>query len=216
MQSALRTLIRQMTEGFTLIVEDTEMRLSSFRTFTVGAVLAASMGIAGFAGVAAQETTPANGHPVQIMEGTCADLSPTSAVELMNLMPVGVEVDDNGDVKETPEVRGTLTAGDVTYSESDDIDFEWETMLGAPHAIVVYESEDNMESFIACGDIGGVVFDDDGDQMVVGLNAVGDSGYGGIGFLSNDEDGQADVEVYLGGPVKTTDDGSNVVATPEG
>lgn len=192
------------------------MRLSSIRQFIAGAALAASIGIGGGAAAIAQDATPQNGHPAHIHMGTCTELDPNPAAGLFNLLPIGVERDDDGEIAETPEVRGTLTVGEVTYSESDDIEYSWDEMLASPHAIVVHESEDNMDNYIACGDIGGVVFDDGGD-MVIGLKPVGDSGYSGIVFLESDDDDQVDVEVYLSGPVTDSEDGGEtVVATPEG
>lgn len=193
------------------------MTVSSIRKFVLGTALAAAIGMGGAAGVMAQNATPLNGHPAHIHAGTCADLDPTPVAPLVNLLPLGVERDDDGEVSETPEVRGTLTVGDLTYSETDDIEFTWEEMLGAPHAIVVHESDDAMENYIACGDIGGVVFDDDGEDMVIGLKPVGDSGYSGIAMLSSDDDNEVDVEVYLSGPATdAVDDGSTVEATPAG
>lgn len=192
------------------------MALSSVRRFVAGSVLAATIGLGGAASVIAQDTTPASGHPAHIHAGTCAELDPSPVANLYNLYPIGVERDDDGNLDETPEVRGTLTVGSLTYSETDDIEFSWDTMLGAPHAIVVHESEDYMDTYIACGDIGGVVFDD-GDEMVIGLKPVGDSGYSGIAMLSSDDDDEVDVEVYLSGPVSDgSTDETTVEATPEG
>ena len=192
------------------------MGISSVRKFVAGAALAASLGLGGAMGLAAQDATPVNGHPAHIHAGTCAELDPVPVADLYNLLPLGVERDDDGEVSEQPEVRGTLTVGALTYSETDDIEFEWDAMLGSPHAIVVHESEDHMDTYIACGDIGGVVFDD-GDDMVIGLKPVGDSGFSGIAFLSSDDDGEVDVDVYLSGPaLDTVEDDSTVEATPEG
>lgn len=192
------------------------MGISSIRRLVVGGVLAAAIGMGGAMGMSAQDSTPSDGHPMHIHAGTCADFDPSPAVGLYNLLPIGVERDDDGEIAETPEVRGTLTVGDVTYSETDDIEFTWDDMLGAPHAIVVHESDEYMENYIACGDIGGVVFDD-GEEMVIGIQPVGDSGYSGIGMLSSDDDGELDVEVYLSGPpAESEDDGETDSATPEG
>lgn len=191
------------------------MAISSIRKFVAGTALAAVIGIGGAMGVIAQEM-PANGHPAHIHAGTCADLDPVPVADLYNLLPLGVERDDDGEVSEQPEVRGTLTIGALTYSETDDIEFEWDAMLGSPHAIVVHESEDHMDTYIACGDIGGVVFDD-GDEMVIGLKPVGDSGFSGIAFLSSDDDDEVDVDVYLSAPaMDAVEDDSTVEATPEG
>lgn len=190
------------------------MRTSSVRNMLAGVALAATIGMGG-AGVAlAQDTAPAEEYPVHILEGTCADLSPTSVVELENLLPMGVDRDDD-DAELKGEMRGTLTVGTITTSESDDVEFEWDTMLGGPHAILVYASPSDMESFVACGDIGGVVYDDD-DKLVVGIHPVGDSGYSGMAFLEKDDDGQSDIEIYLSSPASTEGDaGTSVVATPE-
>ena len=190
------------------------MSISSIRKFIAGAALATTIGLGGAAGVIAQDSAPSSGHPAHIHMGTCADLDPAPVAPLFNLLPIGVERDDDGEVAETPEVRGTLTVGEVTYSETDDIEFAWDEMLAAPHAIVVHESEEYMENYIACGDIGGVVFD---DEMVIGLKPVGDSGYSGIAMLSSDDDDEVDVEVYMSAPSSESDDsGETVEATPEG
>lgn len=193
------------------------MNVSSIRKFVAGAALAATIGFGGAAGVIAQDSTPTNGHPAHIHAGTCAELDPAPVADLFNLLPIGVERDDDGTVSETPEVRGTLTVGDVTYSETDNIEFTWDDMLSSPHAIVVYESEDNVDTYIACGDIGGVVFGDDDDEMVIGLHPVGDSGFSGIALLDADDDDEVDVEVYMSAPTSDgEEDGTTVVATPEG
>lgn len=193
------------------------MNVSSIRTFVAGAALAATIGIGGAAGVIAQDSAPPSDHPAHIHAGTCADLDPNPVAPLFNLLPIGVERDDDGEVAETPEVRGTLTVGDVTYSETDNIEFAWDDMLASPHAIVVHESEEYMENYIACGDIGGVVFGDDDDEMVIGLHPVGDSGYTGIAMLDADDNGEVDVDVYMSAPVGESEDGVETVeATPEG
>lgn len=189
------------------------MRTSSVRNMLAGVALAATLGFGGAGAALAQDTAPAEEYPVHILEGTCADLSPTSVVELENLLPMGVDRDDD-DAELKGEMRGTLTVGTITTSESEDIEFEWDTMLGGPHAILVYASPADMESFVACGDIGGLVYDDD-DKLVVGIHPVGDSGYSGMAFMEKDDDGQVDIEVFLSSPASTEgDSGTSVVATP--
>lgn len=189
------------------------MRFSSIRQFVAGTALAAVIGIGGAVGVSAQDSTPVNGHPAHIHAGTCAELDPSPVVGLFNLLPHAVEQDEDAD---TPERRGTLSTAEVTYSENEDVSLEWEAMLASPHAIVVHESEDYMDNYIACGDIGGVVFDD-GEELVMGLHPVGDSGFSGIVFLSRDGDDEVDVEIYMVGlPTDSSDDGTTVEATPEG
>lgn len=186
------------------------MQFSSIRRFVVGTALAGAIGLGGGAVALAQDVTPAEGHPSHIHVGTCAELDPNPVAPLDNLLPIGVDPDSDDAI----ETEGVITVGPVTYSESDDIEFDWETMVGSPHAIAVHESEANIQNYIACGDIGGTVWDDDGKEMVIGLHPVGDSGYSGIAILSEDDDGEVDVEVYLSG-APVVDDPA-VEATPEG
>lgn len=194
------------------------MRLSSVRQFVVGTALAATLGLGGAAGVMAQDMEmDMNGQPAHIHVGTCADLDPNPVAPLNNLLPVGTERNDDGTIDEEaemPESMGVLTTGPVTYAESDDVEFAWEDMLATSHAIAVHESETNIQNYVACGDIGGVVFDDDGNKMVVGLQPVGDSGFTGIAILSEDGDGNVDVEIYVTGA--PSDGDADVEATPQG
>lgn len=189
-------------------------RFTSIRRFVVGAALAASLGIGGGAAVIAQDAEAELSQPAHIHAGTCAELDPNPVAPLDNLLPVGVDPDDeDGDDAEL-ETLGVLTNGPVTYSDSEEIEFSWDDMIGSSHAIAVHESEQNIQNYIACADIGGVVFDDDGDKMVVGLQPMNDSGFTGIAILEKDDDGQVDVEVYLAGA--PTENDADVEATPQG
>lgn len=193
------------------------MRLTSLRQSVLGFTLAGVIGLGGAAGVLAQDDAAAEGNPAHIHVGTCADLDPNPVAPLNTLMPVGTENDDddNDDAEATQEVMGVLTVGPVAHSESDEIEFSWEDMLASSHAIAVHESEANIDNYIACGDIGGVVFDDDGNKMVIGLHPVGDSGFSGIAILSEDGDGEVDVEVYVTGqPTSDEAPEDEVEATP--
>ncbi|MCO5227138.1 MAG: hypothetical protein M9934_02480 [Thermomicrobiales bacterium] len=153
-------------------------------------------------------------HPAHIHLGTCADLDPNPVAPLQSLLPIGVNPDD--DDVQTQETLGVLTVGPVAYSETDDVDFDWDAMLETSHALAVHESDENIQNYIACGDIGGVVFSDDDDErnLVIGLHPVGESGFSGIAFLSKDDDGDVDVEVYLVGAPSDANAAPDVSATP--
>lgn len=186
------------------------MRPTSIRQFVLGTALAGAIGLGGGIGVLAQDPPMPEAHPAHIHVGTCAELDPNPVAPLNNLLPVGV--DPEAEEPEALETLGSLTAGPVSTSQSEDVEFEWETMLGSSHAIAVHESETNIQNYIACGDIGGVVFDDEGNKMVVGLHPVGESGFSGIAILSEDGDGMVDVEVYLTG--QPADGSAEPAATP--
>ncbi len=190
------------------------MRFVSLRKVAVGTALAGVIGLGGAAGAIAQDTATVTNHPAHIHLGTCADLDPNPVAPLESLLPIGVNPDD--DDVQTQESLGVLTVGPVAYSESDNLELEWDAMLESSHALAVHESEENIQNYIACGDIGGVVFSDDDDEnnLVIGLHPVGDSGFSGIAFLSKDDDGEVDVEVYLVGAPSGENAAPDVSATP--
>jgi hypothetical protein len=71
-----------------------------------------------------------------------------------------------------------------------------DAILGADHAINVHLSAEQIDTYIACGELGGVL--DAGGTLVVGLREESDSGYTGIAFLSPGVDGvSTDVSVFI-------------------
>jgi hypothetical protein len=180
-------------------------RFGTIKHLAVGALLASTVAIGG-AGVAAQDAQPVESHPEHIHKGTCAELDPNPAAPLQNLLPIGADPDDlEASVAELEPV-GVLTAAPIYYADSEDVDMKWDDMLAESHAINVHKSDQEIQTYIACGDIGGVVVD---DKLVIALHPQNDSGYSGIAILEKDDD-SVDVEVYLAGP--TTE--NEPVATP--
>jgi hypothetical protein len=185
-------------------------RLGTIRNLAAGAMLAGAMAIGGAGLSLAQETTTTvESHPSHIHAGTCAELDPNPAAPLNNLLPIGVDPDDiEGSMAELEPV-GVLTASPIFYADNEDVEFSWDDMLAESHAINVHLSDQEIDQYIACGDIGGVIVDD-GEKLVVALHPQNDSGYSGIAILEKDDDDNVDVEIYLAGPM--TDNAP--VATP--
>jgi len=181
-------------------------RFASLKHLTLGVVLLGSLGLGSSGFVLAQDdeeeaVTPS--HPAHIHAGDCVDLDPNPAAPLNNIEPLLNDSDDDN----ANEPQGYLTAAKVLYSDSEDVDLAFDDVLAETHSINVHESDENIENYIACGEIGGVVVD---DQLVISLHAQNDSGYTGIAILSKDDDGNVDVEVYLAEPA----DGEGPAATP--
>ncbi|MGC4105433.1 MAG: hypothetical protein QM753_03635 [Thermomicrobiales bacterium] len=164
--------------------------LTSIRAFTVGLLLAGST-FAGAVGLAAaQDSTAATtteSHLAHIHKGTCANLDPAPQQNLNNVEP---RKDDDDD--KTPEPQGILTAPQVLYSATE-VDMKLDDMLSEAHAINVHLSAEHPEVYIACGDIGGTVIDDD---LYIGLAPQNDSGYYGVAKLHKDGD-KTHVEIFL-------------------
>ncbi len=165
-------------------------------TILIGSIVGAGAGVA----LAQDDTTTTEpSHPAHIHAGSCADLDPNPVAPLNNVTPRLNDDDDDDDSNNA--AQGTLTAPRVLYSESDDVELSFQDdVLASSHAVVVHESEENIQNYIACADIGGVVVD---DELFVSLQPVNDSGYTGIVKLDADDDGEVDVEIFLAEPAST-------------
>jgi hypothetical protein len=131
------------------------------------------------------ETTGAT-HPVHIHAGTCAELGEVVYPLVDLAMPEG-------------EHTGPDSAVPVTLSENI-VDAPLQEIIDGGHAINVHLSNDEIDTYIACGDIGGVITTDEGgrQEMMIGLAEQNDSGYSGTVWLGPSADGaQTEVSVIL-------------------
>ncbi len=128
-------------------------------------------------GVTAQEMVEVS-HPSHVHQGTCADLDPSPEYPLANVEPVSPDA-------EPGSVEVGVTSLDVSLND----------LVAEPFAINLHESAENVENYIACGDITGAVVD---GTLVIGLNEQNDSGYSGVAVLSAANSGGTDVTIYLG------------------
>lgn len=132
-------------------------------------------------------------HPVHIHTGTCAELGDV-VVPLLDLVaPEG-------------ERTGPESAVPVTLSENI-VDLPLQDIIDGGHAINVHLSNEEIGTYIACGDIGGVITTDEGgrQEMMIGLAEQNDSGYSGTAWFGPSEDGaQTEVSVILLEPAATS------------
>lgn len=126
--------------------------------------------------VSAHESGP---HPVHIHTGTCEDLGDVVAPLESLAQPEG-------------DATGPDSARQADRSQTT-VDLALTDIIEGGHAINAHESEENISTYIACGDIGGVVVD---DTLVIGLGELNDSGFTGIAVLEENGE-QTDVSVYL-------------------
>ena len=176
-------------------------RPAFWKNLALGLVLVGGLGVGGTSLVLAQdEEEVAPSHPAHIHDGDCATLDPNPAAPLNNLEPRLNETDAEGEDDNPNEPQGTLTATAVLYSNSEDVEIAFDDVLASSHSINVHQSDEDIQTYIACGEIGGVVVD---DELVIALHSQNDSGYTGIAILSKDDDGNVDVEVYLAEPGET-------------
>ena len=163
----------------------------------------------GFVASAQDESAPS--HPSFIESGDCSNLDANPMATLNNVELIGTATeDDDSSEEEDRQVEGTLTAAPVLTSNSEDLDLSFDDMLAESHSVTVHLSDDDLQTYVACGEIGGLVVD---DQMVIALHEVDGSGYNGIAMLAKDGDGNVDVTIYLAGPAATDSESD---ATPAG
>ncbi len=160
-------------------------RQRSTRTMALGAVLAAML-LATSAGHSLGHAE--HGHPARIHEGTCEELGRVA----YRLNGVGGSVDlDNAPVELPAEINPD-TAYQVMISETM-IDGSLDDLLAADHAVMVYESDDNMRA-ISCGNLGGAM---SGDTLISGLAESGIPGHLGFAIFMADGE-QTKVSLILG------------------
>ncbi len=183
-------------------------RFSILKSIAVAGLVAGSFGMAGTGSALAQDEESTASHPIHIHAGTCEELDPNPLAPLDNMVP---RINEDAEDESDNQPVGVLTAPNVLVTSSDEIDVAWDDMLAGSHAINVHLSDEEVQTYIACGDIGGVVVD---DQLIVALQPLNDSGYMGLAIFQQDGDGNVDVPaVYLFEPVASNEP-AEVEATP--
>jgi plastocyanin len=162
------------------------LRRSFGRSTRIGSVIALSALALLVPGLAAQDDE-AEVHPAHIHTGTCAELGDVVA-PLTDIAHVGADAEMTGAASAIP-VKGSVTVVDMPLQE----------IIDGGHAINVHESAEAIDVYIACGDIGGAVTMDEGEEeneLIIGLGELNDSGHTGIAWLGAEGD-QTRVAVYL-------------------
>jgi plastocyanin len=121
-------------------------------------------------------------HPAHIHSGSCDNLGDI-------VVPLTDVVENTAG-----EVFGSDQAVPVEVSDTDDIELSLSEILSAPHAINIHQSAEDIQIYIACGDIGGRVIDGD---LLIGLQEIDGSGHQGVARLETDDDDETEVTIYL-------------------
>lgn len=177
----------------------------SIKSLALTTLLSGSLLLGGAGAALAQDEEATVAFPNHIHAGTCDDLDPNPVAPLNDITEWKNDTDDES----ANAVQGVLTAA-LVYRGETDVEISLDDILADSHSINVHESQENIQNYIACGEIGGIVVDDDGtDTLVISLRPLNDSGYFGFAFLTADGD-NTNVKVWLAEPAATPD----VEATP--
>jgi hypothetical protein len=131
--------------------------------------------------------TEAEAHPVHIHSGTCDQLGDVVYPLADVTVPSG-------------EQMGATGSYEVKLSEVNHIDVPLQEILDGEYAINAHLSAEEIGTYIACGNIGGVVHErenGEGMELVIGLAELNDSGHVGIAWLGDDGEGGTNVSVTL-------------------
>lgn len=128
-----------------------------------------------------QDDNPA--HPAAFHTGSCDSPSDEAAYTLAT---VGPQENDEGEPVAAADTLGQLTTSPV-LSGAGLIDAPLESLVdeGNPYVLVVHESEQEMDSLLACGEVAGPVVD---GQITLALRPLNDSDYAGLAVLGTTED----------------------------
>jgi hypothetical protein len=164
------------------------------------AVLTVALGfvLGGTATVAAQDATqtptpaqaqaPATSafatYPAAIHEGTCQQPNKEPAYKAGDVKPF---TDDSGKPIDQSQYQGVLTGPPVLTTTETSIDANFDDLVNKdnPHVLIVHQSADQFDTYIACGELGGPVQD---DQLVVALRPENNSGFAGTALIKKDGD----------------------------
>ena len=131
--------------------------------------------------------TEAEAHPAHIHSGTCDQLGDVVYPLADVTYPTG-------------EQMGAGGGHEVKISEMNHVDAPLQEIIDGGHAINVHISAEEIGTYIACGNIAGIVHDrenGEGKEIVIGLAELNDSGHVGIAWLGDDGKGGTNVSVSL-------------------
>lgn len=164
------------------------MKLGRLMTATAGAL--ALIGTVALSGPAtwAQDGTPEAEaplapRPVHIHSGSCQELGDV-------IQPLADLTAPEGDRV------GQGRRADLAETSFTSVPLTLEAILAEDHAINAHLSAEEIGTYIACGNIGGVL--NDAGELVIGLSEDSSSGYTGIAYLSPGADGvSTGVSVFI-------------------
>jgi len=161
-------------------------------TLAAGALALFAVTFATLPAALAQDATPVAGtpvaeasvaRPVHIHNGDCVNLGEVVAPLVDLTSPVG-------------QPAGQADLATVAESSFTIVPITMDALLGSNYAINVHLSADQIGTYLACGEIGGVV--NANGELVIGLREMTNSGYTGIAFLTPGIDGAStNVSVFI-------------------
>ncbi len=141
------------------------------------------------------------GRPAHIHSGTCEGGGVGPIVQALNNVAA-----PEGDAEGQEQ-------GVTAESSFTSVPLALEDILAVDHVINVHLSGEEFETYIACGEIGGVR--DDAGNLAIALKEANNSGFAGVAYLSQGEDGvSTGVTVFLVEGLTEIDTDTSPAASP--
>ena len=160
----------------------------------------------------AQDATPAGtpgmgemAHPGHIHAGTCDQLGDV-VFPLEDAVYGGAMGTPMAGMDSMMATPGAGMGGGRVAQSTTEVEASLDDILAAEHAINFHESAENIQNYIACGDITGTA---EGGMLEIELEELNDSGYEGRATLEDNGDGTTQVTVEL------MHTGMDMMATPQ-
>lgn len=136
-------------------------------------------------------------HPAHIHNGTCDELG--DVVYPLNDLQAAAQVADPDATPiqttgATPDAEAAIGPVDVVAQSGTEVDVSLDELLGGEYAINVHESPENIQTYLACGEITGSPGD---GELLIELEELNNSGYVGEARLADQGDGTTIVNVSL-------------------
>jgi plastocyanin len=153
-------------------------------------ILVAALGTGLASRAATAQNLPA-AHPAHLHIGACD--APGDVV--YPLTSVGFDYAVDG----APMAGSAIGAASAVPVESSQttVQASLADIAAGGHALVVHESADAIQNYIACGDVGGTMMGQ--SDLAFGLAPLNDSGFGGVAWLHDNGDGTTMVTIFLTG-----------------
>lgn len=177
------------------------MRALSVRAVIAAMTIAMLLILPASARVLGQEATPEGtptavpALPAHIHEGTCDALG-AIAYPLND-----VTVPPAGDMVATPPARPAMMHAEEVLSSVTVVDVSLTDLLAGQYAINIHRSAEDIQTYVACGEIAGIprlhLRSDAPPGLVIPLRELNDSGYAGVAWLEPTADGKTRVTIFL-------------------
>lgn len=171
------------------------------------AAMTANMAIADAQGSATPQAAPDTErgdlpHLAHINVGSCGELSHI-VYKLDDVSAAGQAGEPAPSA--SPVVAITASVSGVVKQSTTTIDVSLDDLLADEHAINIHESIEAVDTYVACGDIGGAP---DNGELEINMAEQNDSGLSGVATLTDNDDGTTTVVITL------SEQASDAIGTP--